>query len=210
LTPLVIAHRGACWDAPENSLEAFELAIDQGADYVEFDVRAAPDGTLVLCHDPLPDPAPVGLCTLEEALQALRGRVGLAVEIKEGHAAAPTMRALRTHRIGTDALLILSFQIRTLETARRLAPDVHMVLNLGLRPDPAAGGRYWGVGFDNSVAKPGSLRLARSLGLATLVFTVNEPSRMRELAELGVDGIFSDRPGLLRETIAALPDRERA
>jgi glycerophosphoryl diester phosphodiesterase len=210
LTPLVIAHRGACWDAPENSLEAFELAIDQGADYVEFDVRAAPDGTLVLCHDPLPDPAPVGLCTLEEALQALRGRVGLAVEIKAEHAAAPTMHALRKQRINTDALMILSFQIRTLETARRLAPDVRMVLNLGLHPDPTAGGRYWGVGFDDSVARPGSLRRARSLGLATLVFTVNEPSRMRELAALGVDGIFSDRPRLLQETLAGLPDRERA
>jgi glycerophosphoryl diester phosphodiesterase len=210
LTPLVIAHRGACWDAPENSLEAFELAIDEGADYVEFDVRAAPDGTLVLCHDPLPDPAPGGLCTLEEALQALRGRVGLAVEIKAEQAAAPTMHALRTQRIGTNALMILSFDIRTLETARRLAPDVRMVLNLGLHPDPTAAGRYWGVGFNDLVARPGRLGLARSLGLATLVFTVNEPPRMRELAALGVDGIFSDRPGLLREMLAALPDRERA
>ena len=44
---------------------------------------------------------------------------------------------------------------------------------------------------------------AQARGLATLVFTVNEPERMRELAELGVTGIFTDRPGLLRRTLAA-------
>jgi glycerophosphoryl diester phosphodiesterase len=36
------------------------------------------------------------------------------------------------------------------------------------------------------------------------VFTVNEPARMRELASLGVDGIFSDRPGLLRDVLETL------
>jgi glycerophosphoryl diester phosphodiesterase len=203
VTPLVLAHRGACWDAPENTLAAFELAVDQGADYVEFDVRLAPDDTLVLCHDPLPDPPPTGLCTLEEALAALRGRVGLAVEIKEARAVKPAMRALRAHRIREDELMVLSFPIRTLETARRLRPDVRMVLNLGPTPDPAAAGRFWGVAFDDAAANAKPIRLARSLGLATFVFTVNDAARMRELAELGVDGIFTDRPGLLRETLAA-------
>jgi glycerophosphoryl diester phosphodiesterase len=37
----------------------------------------------------------------------------------------------------------------------------------------------------------------------TTVYTVNDPGRMRELAALGVDGIFSDRPALLRETLQA-------
>jgi hypothetical protein len=104
---------------------------------------------------------------------------------------------------------LLSFAIRVLETTRRLRTDLRTVLNLGRSPDPAAGGRFWGVGFDDAVAKPKPIRLAQSLGLATLVFTVNEPARMRELAELGVTGIFSDRPRLLRETLASLPGPER-
>jgi glycerophosphoryl diester phosphodiesterase len=210
--PLVLAHRGACWDAPENSLPAFELAVEEGSDYVEFDVRLDASGRLVLCHDPVPDPCPPELAMLDEALEALRGRVGIAVEIKEEAAADAVLRALRAHRIPAAELMILSFELRTLEIVRRARTDVRVVLNLGLRPDPAAGGRYWGVGFDDRATKPKPIRLAHSLGLAVLVFTVNEPGRMRELAALGVDGIFSDRPGLLRETLSALPEtgRERS
>ena len=49
--PLVIAHRGASADAPENTLAAFELAHCHGADGVEFDVRLAADGVPVCIHD---------------------------------------------------------------------------------------------------------------------------------------------------------------
>jgi glycerophosphoryl diester phosphodiesterase len=207
--PLVIAHRGACWEAPENTLAAFELAIEQGADYVEFDVRADAEDRLVLCHNPVPDPRPADLCTLDAALAALRGRVGLAVEIKDGRVAEPALQALRRHHCDSDSVILLSFAIRVLETMRRLRPDLRTVLNLGPNPDPVAATRFWGVGFHDAVAKPKPTRLAQSLGLATFVFTVNEPARMRELAALGVDGIFSDRPGLLRETLAALPEPAR-
>ena len=43
----VIAHRGASADEKENTLPAFERAIEVGADYVEFDVQASSDGCLV-------------------------------------------------------------------------------------------------------------------------------------------------------------------
>lgn len=49
--PLIIAHRGASALAPENTLAAFERAIDDGADGVEFDVRLARDGVPVVIHD---------------------------------------------------------------------------------------------------------------------------------------------------------------
>lgn len=45
------AHRGARRDAPENTLPAFELAVEQGADGVEFDVQLTADGTVVVIHD---------------------------------------------------------------------------------------------------------------------------------------------------------------
>ena len=47
----VIAHRGASADERENTLPAFERAIELGADFVELDVQAAADGELVVCHD---------------------------------------------------------------------------------------------------------------------------------------------------------------
>ncbi len=50
--PLIFAHRGASADAPENTLAAFSLAAEAGADGVEFDVRIASDGVPVVFHDP--------------------------------------------------------------------------------------------------------------------------------------------------------------
>lgn len=51
LRPRIIAHRGASARAPENTLAAFALAIDAGADGVEFDVRLSKDGIPVVIHD---------------------------------------------------------------------------------------------------------------------------------------------------------------
>ncbi|MGB2964248.1 MAG: glycerophosphodiester phosphodiesterase family protein [Anaerolineales bacterium] len=50
-TPVVIAHRGASAHAPENTLAAFHLAIEQGADAVEFDVQLTADKAVVVFHD---------------------------------------------------------------------------------------------------------------------------------------------------------------
>jgi glycerophosphoryl diester phosphodiesterase len=49
--PAVIAHRGASAHAPENTLSAFELAVEQGADAIEFDVKLTQDGQVVILHD---------------------------------------------------------------------------------------------------------------------------------------------------------------
>jgi glycerophosphoryl diester phosphodiesterase len=203
MTPLVIAHRGACWHAPENTLEAFELAIEEGADYIEFDVRAK-DSELVICHEPEP---PEGVPTLEEVLSALGGRIGLCVEPKEKEVAEPTLRALREHELPSDSLIVVSFLAGALDTMHRLWPELRTAFHLGSKPEPVAAARFWGAGFAEPAPAERILE-AQSLGLATLVFTVNEPDRMRELATLEVSGIFSDRPGLLRETLASLPAQE--
>lgn len=198
---IVLAHRGACWDAPENTLEAFELAIANEADYVEFDVRTARDGRLVVAHDPLRfDPAP-GTPTLDQTLATLRGRVGLAVEIKEQRTTERVLGALGAHRIPSESVIVCSGRIRALELVRRRRPEVRCLLHLGGRPDPTAASAFWGVGFRDDTARPRQIALARSFGLAVTVWTVNDPARMRDLAALGVDGIFTDRPGLLRETM---------
>jgi glycerophosphoryl diester phosphodiesterase len=49
--PLVIAHRGASADAPENTIAAFELALQQGADGIELDVHLSDDDHPVVIHD---------------------------------------------------------------------------------------------------------------------------------------------------------------
>ena len=50
--PLVFAHRGASAHAPENTLAAFELALEQGAHGIELDVKLSADGEVVVIHDP--------------------------------------------------------------------------------------------------------------------------------------------------------------
>ena len=49
--PLVWAHRGASHVAPENTLEAFSLACEMGADGIELDVHMSKDGALIVAHD---------------------------------------------------------------------------------------------------------------------------------------------------------------
>lgn len=48
---LIGAHRGASADAPENTVAAFDLAVEQGAELIEFDVHRSLDGALVVIHD---------------------------------------------------------------------------------------------------------------------------------------------------------------
>lgn len=67
----IFAHRGASGYAPENTLEAFALAMEQGADGIELDVQMTKDGELVVIHDETIDrvssaKGAVGKYTLEE------------------------------------------------------------------------------------------------------------------------------------------------
>lgn len=54
-TPLIIAHRGASVQAPENTMPAFRRAIELGADGIELDVHMSADGYLVVIHDETAD-----------------------------------------------------------------------------------------------------------------------------------------------------------
>jgi glycerophosphoryl diester phosphodiesterase len=195
---LVIAHRGACWELPENTLAAFERAIADGADYVELDVHATAEGALVVCHD-----RPHGdELRLAEAVDALAGRIGIMCELKTPWRYRRHDFVARAVALLPDDAVVLSFDPRALRAVRGRRALQHV--GFGASIQRAA--RYaWGVGFhDRRVTKRG-LAKAKRLGLLATVYTVNEPDRMRELAALGVDGIFSDRPDLLRRVLAAPP-----
>jgi glycerophosphoryl diester phosphodiesterase len=195
---LVIAHRGACWELPENTLAAFERAIEVGADFVELDVHATGDGTLVVCHD---RPAG-GELRLDEAVATLAGRIGLMCELKTPWRYRRHDVVRRTVELLPDEAIVLSFDPRALQAVR----GRRVLQHVGFGVSIAKASRYaWGVGFHTHRVTKRGLDKARCLGLVTTVYTVNEPERMRELAALGVDGIFSDRPDLLRRVLAAPP-----
>jgi glycerophosphoryl diester phosphodiesterase len=71
----IIAHRGASGWAPENTIAAFELAVGQGADAFELDVRLTGDGVPVVLHDPTLDrttdrAGPLAALSLDEVRRA--------------------------------------------------------------------------------------------------------------------------------------------
>ena len=63
-----------------------------------------------------------------------------------------------------------------------------------------SGGRIWSPDF--KVVDAAMFRQARALGLQVIVWTVNEPAQIAAMLDLGVDGIISDRPDLVREEMS--------
>ncbi len=218
MTPWVIAHRGASADEQENTLPAFERAIEDGADYVELDVQLSADGTVVVFHDldldrltalrgplrrrPLAELREVGIATLAEAVELTRGRVTLMVELKSAHLYRRRDLVGSTLALLDDGDVVISFERRALLEALGRRPGLRVLQHVGYGVSIRRAAEYaWAVGFHNPRVTARGVARARTLGLATTVYTVNDPIRMRQLAGLGVSGIFSDRPALLRETL---------
>jgi glycerophosphoryl diester phosphodiesterase len=200
---LVIAHRGVSSELPENTLAAFERAIEVGADYVELDVHADADGRLVVTHEP--PRARREYPTLEAALDLMRGRIGVMVELK-------TPGRYRKHRVVqravdllTDDDALVCFQRAALEEARTLRPGLRTVQHVGFAVSIRGARDAWAAGFyDPRVTRRG-IRAAQALGLVPLVYTVNDEQRMRDLADAGAAGIFTDRPATALRLFRADP-----
>jgi glycerophosphoryl diester phosphodiesterase len=200
VTPLVIAHRGASWDEPENTLEAFRRAIEVGADYVELDVHATRDGSLVVVHG-RPRPSRT-YPMLADVLELIAGRIGVMIELKRPYRYRRHDVVRRTLELVDDDAVIISFEPGALRSVHRLRPGLRTIQHLGLGVSISRAAGAWAVGFANASATRRALARAQSAGLETTVYTVNEPARMLELAALGVTGIFTDRPDLARRTLA--------
>ena len=191
---LVIAHRGASFELPENTPAAFERAVEIGADYVEIDVRADAAGELVVVHD-RPRPG-VPYPKLAEALDLMHGRIGVMVELKTPARYRRFDVVARTVRmLGTDDVLVC-FQRPPLVEARALQPGLRTVQHVGRGISIRGARDAWAAGFKDALTTRRGLAAATALGLVPLVYTVNDPQRMAELAALGAGGIFTDRPEL--------------
>jgi glycerophosphoryl diester phosphodiesterase len=147
---MVVAHRGASIEQPENTIAAFEAAIDAGADAVEFDVRMTADGHAVVMHDPdvsrttdgsglvsemsLVEIRKLGVPTLDEALRCLSGRAAVDIEIKNllgEHDFTPDREpAVEATLAALDAVgfsgrvIVSSFNPASIAHSRTLRPDV--------------------------------------------------------------------------------------
>jgi glycerophosphoryl diester phosphodiesterase len=194
---IVIAHRGASAARPENTLPAFERAIEIGADYIELDVWHGHEVT----HD-RPERGRV-YPTLPEVVALCQGRIGLMVELKRPRG-DDMRRAL--DQLHDDAVLV-SFNRRALGDARALRPGLRTVQHVGFGVSIRGAADAWAAGFQDARVHPRGIRSALALGLVPLVYTVNDVERMVELEALGVAGVFTDRPeqALRRFRAAARP-----
>jgi glycerophosphoryl diester phosphodiesterase len=135
-------------------------------------------------------------------VELCRGRIGLMVELK-------TPARYRRHDVVRRALdlldddaFVLCFQRAPLELARRLRPGLRTIQHVGFGVSIRAAAGAWGAGFRDRRTTRHGLAAAQRLGLATTVYTVNDPARMLELERLGVTGVFTDYPELALRTVA--------
>jgi len=215
----VMAHRGASRAERENTVAAFRRAAEFGADAVELDVRRSSDGVLVVHHNPhyhdgrqvsavawadVPDDVP----TLGQALDACVG-MWVNVEIKNDpgepdfdvtEMIADETIAHLLARQDDDRWLISCFRMETVDRCRALAPQIKTAWLCVQAPEGIAG----------TLVKKGHLALhpwvaaltretveaCHAAGVQVNTWTCDEPARMAELIEWGIDGICTNVPDL--------------
>ena len=224
-----VGHRGASAHAPENTLAAFELAVEMGCDRLEFDVLDRADGVVVVAHDARRARAP-GLLTLDEALAFFVERLpnaGLQVDLKRRGLEAAVVAALRGHGV-YERSWASSFDAGSLRRLAEIAPDLPRSYTLprdrlGIskrRPfGPIVRGALASLGsslprrlpalsqrtradaftLHHSVASPEAIAGAHELGAAVYVWTVDDPALAQRLVDWGADGIITNDPRVFSE-----------
>jgi glycerophosphoryl diester phosphodiesterase len=228
---LIIGHRGASAMMPENSLAAFSLAVKQGADGIEMDVRLSKDGRPVLVHDATlqrlsGNPSKVcdltadelkrveighgqTVALLEELFNLLGSRVLYNIELKEFGLRDQGLVDRVAKEISAFGLqsqvLISSFNPLVVRRARRrFPPTVAVAL---IRGPGVYRHTRWTVdtGVENphySLVDEAYMDRAARLGRYTFAWTVDDVAEARRLVALGVNGIITNVPDQMQEQLA--------
>ena len=244
--PLRIAHRGASGVglAPENTMAAFERAIQVGVDAVELDVRATRDGALVVLHDATLDrttdrEGPVAELSLEQVRQAdagawfgrefvgqrvpvladvldlLRHRATVVLEIKADHLAEHVLRVVDDLVFG-DQIILQSFSRETVRRLNAIDPSVPKALLVGKLPTSPSRIRARRLVRDvltlganvlniwHAALTPPFFEEMRKRGLTVWTWTVDEEVVLRDVIQMGVQGVVTNYPQRLNGVLAAL------
>jgi len=141
---LIIGHRGASSDSPENTLKAFQKAIEYKANYIEFDLFKSKDGVLVVTHDPelsrltghsgfvedltleelktLDFGEGEKIPTLEDVIYLTKGKIGLCVEVISTNMGKKLVQLLRESDL-IENTIISSFNFKELKKIQKLEPN---------------------------------------------------------------------------------------
>lgn len=225
--PLVIGHRGAAAVAPENTLASLEAAIAAGVDIVEFDIAPG----LRLGHSL--HELPADELSLDQALAFLAGQgADVHLDVKLPGYEREVLDAVRDHRLEERALVSTAFAATSRRVAR-LAPELPLAIGYprdrygvsrvrwpgSLTRAGAASLRRamplripvllrWtsanALSLHHALCSRAAVATAHRLGAPVLAWTANEPDVVRRLAAAGVDGIVSDDPQVVLDTLATL------
>lgn len=229
--PIAMAHRGGAAEAAENSPAAFQRVVDLGYRWIETDVRATIDGHAVLIHDARLDRTtdvdaaistlPVSSVlaatladgqhpiTLAEALRRWP-QVRFNVDLKQDDTVAAFLRAVDATD-GWDRVCAASFSTARLRRVRSLAgprlatsmgPIEVTRMRLGLPVTSAAqAAQVPRTAGPVPIVTRAFVARGHRQARHTHVWTVDEPSQMHQLLDIGVDGLITDRPTRLREVL---------
>jgi len=215
----VIAHRGVSAEASDNSIETFELAIEQGADLIETDVQITRDGVLVLEHDFDIDGQSVAassyaelltckphLVTVAQALVRYGDRMPFCWEVKANGVETALVQLVKD--IASPSIWqrteFTSFYWGCVIQLRQLAPD-NPVGWLTREWDESAIEKVASAGLSQIcppaqavIDQPNFVQIAHDAGLNVRVWQVTSADMIASLADAGVYGGTVDWTGVAR------------
>lgn len=233
------AHRGASFEAPENTLAAFSRAIDSHAFGIELDVYAVDDERFVF-HDrylerltaspgrlldltqaqvralkvfgqqPIP--------TLREALEHIAGHCHVNIELKGDIPSQSLLLdidyVLQRKLFKPDQILVSSFNHHWLQRLKHRRPSINVGALTTCCPldycDFASRLNAYSVHVDVDFVTQELVDDAHRRALEVYVFTVDEGHDIEELHDMGVDGIFTNHPSFAQKIIEGLPGINRS
>ena len=226
MRPKIYAHRGASRQQRENSVEAFRVAAELGADGVELDVRRTLSGELVVHHDAYAEGVliaradrralPSHVPDLGDALDACSGlRVNIEMKIDDPHKresfelAQEVAQHLRSRAEPVGRWLVSSFDHGVVDQMRELFPELPTGLLSWREPwqgviRHVVDNGHLAIHPNESMVDGQLVRAAHAAGIEVNTWTVNDPERGIELAELGVDGLITDVPHEMLEVLGHL------
>lgn len=233
--PIAFAHRGGASEAPENTLPAFRRAIDLGFTYLETDVHVTSDGVLVAFHDDdlqrtCGRPGRISELPWSEVSAArVDGREPIPrfdelidafptarwnIDCKTDAAAPALVSAVRRHRL-LDRSCLGSFSDARLRRLRREL-GAGALTSMGPREITSLKlvGRRGAAWVAQVPVRHGRIPVldarfvgrAHRVGVHVHVWTVDDPVEMTRLLDLGVDGIMTDAPAVLRDVLRSRGD----
>jgi glycerophosphoryl diester phosphodiesterase len=232
----VTAHRGNSRAAPENTVAAVEAAIRQGADFAEIDVQETGDGVIVVFHDAdlmrvtgvrknvwdvtydeiksldagswfSPEFKGEPIPTLEQVIDAARGRIRLNIEIKpHGHEEKLVERIVEivAENDFHSQCVLSSLDYPSVLEAKQLDERLQVGHIVTVSIGNVAKLDVDFVSLNQEKVTSGYVRSLHRAGKQVHVWTVNDRQRMSTLVDLGVDNIITDDPETL---LAVLKER---